>query len=91
MTKTTRTSWQLNEGNRNRLIELSKQGLTLTGAAKELGLDRNTVTRAAVRSGQEDWLEGLFPNYRRYSMNKRKAMSASHQQRQMRALTRAWV
>lgn len=87
-----KTPWRFTPEVEEQLRKIATEGKvkTMAGAARALGVDRNTLVRGAKRVGKQDWLEKKFPSNRAFSNNMRKHPSESHQQRMMRALTTAW-
>lgn len=83
-------AWRITPDIKLQLRKMAADGDTLTSAARKLGLYRNTIIRAAIRDGDDEWLMKTFPSGRRHSMNKRRSEAPSQQERVKRALTMAW-
>jgi len=56
-----RNCWKLTQDRISHLNACAAQGMTLTAAARELGVHRQTILMAADRSNKTEWLRQKFP------------------------------
>ena len=56
--------WELTRARISHLNACAAQGMSLTGAAREMGAQVKTIRAAAERAGKQDWLREKFPPMR---------------------------
>lgn len=91
MKTNTRSAWKLTTKDQEAITAHAREDKSsVTSAARMLGIDRNTLVRAAAKAGKEEWLLKQFSMQSNIPLNKRKTIPAAQQERVKRALTMAW-